>query len=68
MTWKVRGTAPAKLCSTDLTKIGVTGFEPATTRPPDEHSTTELHPVTNLIFRATNFLQEEFWINIEKLR
>ncbi len=27
-------------------QIGVTGLEPATTRPPDEHSTTELHPVT----------------------
>ena len=28
--------------------IGVTRLELATTRPPDEHSTTELHPVIRL--------------------
>lgn len=28
-----------------LIKVGVAGFEPATSRLPDENSTTELHPV-----------------------
>ncbi len=40
--------------------VGMTGFEPATTRPPDAYSNrTELHPVTFCLFASAKILL--FW-------
>ena len=53
----------------DFSSVGVTGFEPATTRPPDAYSNrAELHPVAfrsaNIVYfsQIVTFLQDFFLI------
>ena len=44
------------LVSFDTLKVGMTGFEPATTRPPAVYANrTAPHPVLKTIFKENNF-------------
>ena len=58
----------------DFSSVGVTGFEPATTRPPDAYSNrAELHPVAfrsaNIVYfsQIVTFLQD-FFLILENFR
>ena len=56
----------------DFPSVGVTGFEPATTRPPDAYSNrAELHPVAfrsaNIVyFSQTGTFLQDFFVSLHK--